>query len=181
MKISKRLVIFSLAALVLLPVLTVNKVEAQAFLSDDQLRRIVANCTSAKSTLNQLHASDALLRVNRGQLYESLANRLMNNFNNRLSSNSLDAKGLLLVTTNYKAGLETFRSSYQTYERQLSAALRIDCTKQPADFYVATEDAREKRTKVHENVLKLHQYIDDYRSAVNDFFINYQRVTKDNS
>jgi hypothetical protein len=177
MKISKRLIIFSLAALMLLPLLTVRKAEAQAFLDDSQLQRIAANCTSAKSTLNQLHASDALLRVNRGQLYELLSNRLMNNFNTRLTSNSLDAKGLLLVTTNYKSGLEAFRSSYQAYERQLSVALRIDCTKQPADFYAATEDAREKRAKVHEDVLKLHQYLDDYRAAINDFFINYQRVT----
>lgn len=181
MKQVKRLVIFGFVVSVLLPILTVNKVEAQAFLTDDQLARIVVNCTSAKSTLNQLHASDALLRVNRGQMYEALGSRLMNNFNIRLTSNSLDAKGLLLVTTNYRAALETFRSSYQAYEIQLSAAIKVDCAKQPAAFYVATEDAREKRAKVHEDVVKLHQYIDDYRAAVNDFFINFERVTGDNS
>lgn len=176
MKLPTRLIIFGIVASALVLAVASSSVNAQGTLTDEQLRRISANCLSAKSTLNQLHASDALLRVNRGQLYESIGAKLMNNFNSRLTSNNLDAKGLLLVTTSYRTALETFRSDYQAYERQLSVAIRTDCDKEPAAFHLAVEDAREKRAKVHTDVVRLHQYIDDYRSAVNDFFLNYERV-----
>lgn len=176
MKMPVRLLIIGLVATVFLSIIGLTpKVEAQAILSDDQLQRISTNCQSIKNTLNQLHATDALLRVNRGQIYEAMGAKLMNNFNIRLSSNNLDNQGLLVVTSAYQSALTTFRSDYQSYERQLSAAIRIDCEKQPSEFHFAIEDARDKRDKVHTDVVRLHQYIDDYRSAVNDFLINYER------
>lgn len=181
MKLPFRLVTLGLIAALLLPVLTLQNVSAQSSLTEEQLQRISANCLAAKTTLNQLHASDALLRVNRGQIYESMGAKLMNNFNGRLSSNSLDNKGLLLVTTSYKGALDSFRLDYQAYERQLSAAIKVDCNKQPAEFHDAVEDARTKRAKVHADVIRLHQYIDDYRSAVSDFLINFERVSGSNS
>lgn len=176
MKLPSRLIVFGFIASLLMLGVVSTSASAQTTLTDEQLRRISANCLSAKSTLNQLHASDALLRVNRGQLYEAIGAKLMNNFNNRLTSNNLDAKGLLLVTTNYQTALTTFRSDYQAYERQLAAAIRIDCDKEPLAFHLAVEDARDKRAKVHVDVVRLHQYIDDYRSAVNDFYINFERT-----
>lgn len=179
MKSSARLITIGLIAALLLPILTYSNANAQVSLTDDQIQRIKANCLTAKSTLNQLHASDALLRVNRGQIYESMSARLMNSFNGRLESNNLDTRGLTLVTNSYKGALESFRLDYQAYERQLSAAIKIDCTKEPVEFHEAVLDAREKRTKVHNDVIRLHQYIDDYRSAVNDFMINFERVSGD--
>jgi hypothetical protein len=179
MKLPSRLIAFGVVASLLVLVVASTTTKAQSTLSDEQLQRISANCLSAKSSLTQLHASDALLRVNRGQLYESIGAKLMNNFNTRLTSNSLDARGLQLVTTNYKAALETFRSDYQAYERKVSDAIRIDCVEEPLAFYLAIEDARDKREKVHTDVARLHQYINDYRSAVNDFLINFERVSGD--
>ena len=181
MKLPVRLIAFGLVAALLLPVLAFRDVNAQQALTEEQLQRISANCQAAKTTLNQLHASDALLRVNRGQIYESMSAKLMDNFNNRLTSNSLDAKGLVAVTTSYKNALATFRLDYQAYERQLAAAIKVDCDKEPAQFHAAVEDAREKRSKVHTDVVRLHQYIDDYRTTVNDFYLNFQRVAGDNS
>lgn len=158
-------------------------VGAQTFavtqLSEEQKTQIKDNCVAVKSTLNQLHASDALLRVNRGQIYESVGAKLMNRFNGRLSSNGLDIKGLSLVSTNYQTALSNFRSDYQSYERQLSTAIAIDCTKDPQAFHLALEDARAKRKVVHDDVVKLHRYIDDYRSAVNDFKLNFERLSGD--
>jgi len=151
-----------------------------ADLTDEQLARISANCLTIKSSLNQLHASDALLRVNRGQIYESMGTKLMDSFNSRLGSNSLDNKGLTAVTDSYQTALTTFRNDYRTYEQQLAATIRIDCSTQPASFHDSLENARTKREKVHTDVLRLHQYIDDYRSTVNDFMLNFDRVTGSN-
>lgn len=148
-----------------------------ADLTAEQYGRIQANCTTIIGSLNQLHASDALLRVNRGQLYESIGTKLMNSFNGRLGNNSLDNKGLVAVTNSYQSTLATFRTDYQAYEQQLSAAMRIDCTKDPSGFHVALESARTKRATVRTDIIRLNQYIDDYRSAINDFMLNFERVT----
>jgi len=176
MNIRARLVVFGLVAALLLSTLGLKNTSA-ADLTDEQLARINANCLTIKGSLNQLHASDALLRVNRGQIYESMGTKLMNNFNGRLGSNGLDNKGLTAVTDSYQTALSTFRADYQTYERQLSVAIRVDCTKDAMGFHDAIEDARIKRAKVHTDVQRLHQYIDDYRLSINDFMLNFERVT----
>ena len=168
--------LFTLAALVALPFAAVQNASA-ADLTEQQIGLIRANCLSIKGSLAQLHASDALLRVNRGQIYESMGTKLMNSFNNRLNNNSLDNKGLVAVAGSYQTALATFRTDYQAYEQQLSALIKIDCAKDPVGFHASLEQARLKRATVRTDVLRLHQYIDDYRSAVNDFMLNFERVT----
>jgi len=176
MKLRARLIVLSLIATMVFSFVGLQGVSAQSDLSEEQLKRISSNCLSIKNSLNQLHASDALLRVNRGQLYDSIGSKLMNNFNSRLSSNNLDNKGLQATTNGYQTALTTFRNDYQLYERQLTATIRIDCDKSPAEFHNAIEDARVKRAKVHTDVLRLNLYIDDYRTGVNDFLINFERI-----
>lgn len=174
-----RLAVFTLVTASLLSVFVFRNSNA-VDLSAEQTGRISANCLSIKGSLNQLHASDALLRVNRGQIYESVGSKLMGNFNARLSNNSLDNKGLVVVANEYQTALTTFRSDYQAYEKQLSVAIKIDCTKDPTGFHTALEDARTKRGLVHADVVHLNEYIHDYRSAVNDFMLNFERVTGKN-
>lgn len=146
-------------------------------LSPDQIERVKSNCVSIKNSINQLHATDALLRVNRGQLYESMASKLMDNFNSRLSQNSLDNKAMTTVTSNYRTALTKFRTDYIAYEQKLSEAIRIDCTQQPNTFHNTILEARKLRATVHEDVKKLHRVIDDYRSSVGDFLLNYERLS----
>ena len=147
-------------------------------LTPEQTARVKANCSSIKTSLNQLHASDALLRVNRGQMYESVASKLMDSFNTRLGTNRLDNKAMTTVTTNYRTALNTFRTDYIAYEQKLSEAIRIDCVAQPNTFHNTIVETRELRKTVHDDVVKLHRIIDDYRSSVNDFLLNYERVSE---
>lgn len=147
-------------------------------ITDQQIQRIRTNCVSAKSTLNQLHASDALLRVNRGQLYESMSTKLMDRFNTRAARNNFSNTGLVTATVAYGHTLDTFRTDYQAYEEQLSTALGIDCTKQPVEFYDAVDAARTKRNQVHGDIVQLDAYIDQYRSELTNFETNYQRATQ---
>jgi len=179
MKTYARLAVFTLVAATLLATFAFKNSYAEE-LSDEQKTRIQANCLSIKGSLNQLHASDALLRVNRGQVYESVGTKLMNSFNSRLANNGLDNKGLVVVGGEYQTVLATFRTDYQLYERQLSAAIRIDCEKTPSEFHTALEDARAKRAAVYDDVQRLNETIDDYRTAVGDFMLNFQRVTGKN-
>ncbi|MES2630619.1 MAG: hypothetical protein V4611_01560 [Patescibacteria group bacterium] len=147
-------------------------------LTAEQVEHIRSNCVSIKNTLNQLHASDALLRVNRGQVYESMAGKLMDPFNSRLNNNRLDNKATSVVLTSYRTSLDTFRTDYKNYEEKLSSSIRTDCTSDPEAFYLKIEEARILRAKVHEDVVKLHRYIDDYRTAVSDFLLNFERLSE---
>lgn len=173
------LILVSIAVATVLVGVSSQTAHAQSTaLTTDQISQIRNNCTTTKSTLSQLHASDALLRVNRGQIYESIASKLMDPFNSQLGNNRLDSRATSAVTASYRTTLDTFRNDYRLYEEKLSSAIRIDCANQPELFYGTIEQARTYRDKVHEDVLKLHRYIDDYRSAVGDFLINFERVSQ---
>jgi len=150
----------------------------QAALTDEQLAKIQTNCVTIKNTLSQLHASDALLRVNRGQMYESMASKLMDTFNNRLSANRLDTRATATVTSTYRGLLDTFRQNYKLYEQKVTEAIRTDCTKDPQRFHTIVTQARELRTTVHGDVQRLHRSIDDYRNAVTDFKLNFERESR---
>jgi hypothetical protein len=177
MKLPARLLTLTAIGAVIFSILGSVSASAQATLTDDQLQKISANCLTIKSTLNQLKATDALLRVNRGQMYEAMVSKLMERFNGRLTNNDLDARATTVVASSYRTALQKFRDDYSTYERLLVAAIAVDCSTKPAEFHAAVELARDARFTVHDDVNSLHRYIDDYRSAVSDFMLNYQRVT----
>lgn len=176
----RRIVFVALASLLtvglLLP-LTGNSAHAED-LTPDQVAKVKSNCVSIKNSLSQLHATDALLRVNRGQVYESMATKLMDTFNDRLAGNRLDNKAMTTVTTSYRSALNTFRSDYIAYEQKLSEAIRIDCSSQPNTFHTTVQEARTLRSQVHEDVLRLHRLIDDYRTSVSGFLLNYERLSE---
>lgn len=167
-----------LAAGIVASLASVARAQSDTSLTDEQRERVVANCVVIKNSLAQLHASDALLRVNRGQVYESLANNLMEPFNDRLDSNSLDNAAMTTVTTQYRAALTTFRTDYIAYEQKLSEALKTDCASRPDQFHQAVLSARTLRATVHGDVQKLHRSIDDYGLSVGDFLLNYERVSQ---
>jgi len=174
MRKSRRLIILGLLVTAVMSAILLGTVSAEEPpTTDAQISRIRTNCSAVKNTLTQLHVNDALLRVNRGQLYESIATKLMSSFNSRVSGNSLDASGLVIITSSYNNTLNTFRTDYQAYEIQLSAALRIDCTKEPVAFYDSVAAARTKRTHVHNDVLALNQSIYDYQGAFTTFATNF--------
>lgn len=142
-------------------------------MTNEHMERIKDNCQQANRTLRQLHASDALLRVNRGQLYDLLSTKLMARMNSRLALNRLDASNLVAVTANFDRTLGEFRTNYKVYEEQLSATIKIDCQEKPAQFYDAVRESRELRSKVHESVRKLTEYLMEYDRQFKDFRSRY--------
>ncbi len=141
--------------------------------TDAQIQLVQNNCVALKSTLNQLHASDALLRVNMGQLYESMVIKLMNGFNGRIENNNLNNNDLVSETKKYNSILDNFRNDYQAYEEKLSAAINADCQNHPVSFYNAISTARTYRDKVHADVVRLNQSIEQYQSTTDQFESDY--------
>lgn len=147
----------------------VVKAQSQPPMTEAHITRIRDNCVEAQSTLSQLHASDALLRVNRGQLYESISTKLMAPLNSRIALNKLDGSSLVSTTVDYETTLDKFRSDYQQYEQTLSSALQINCTKQPVTFYDDVQKARADRTQVHNDIVALETLIEKYRTEFEAF------------
>lgn len=162
-------------ALGALPVVRADSPE----MDDAHIRRIQADCLIAQSTLNRVHESDALLRVNRGQLYESISTKLMAALNSRIALNRRDDSKLSAITATYEQDLNTFRSNYQVYEEQLSTAMKIDCTKQPVAFYDAVTLARTERNTVHDSILTLNTEIKEYSTAFDEFKAAYLAAGKE--
>lgn len=168
----KRFIIFIalLASTIGGGIATQSLVRAQATpMTEAHIERIRGNCVKAQSTLTRLHASDALLRVNRGQLYELISTKLMAPFNSRVALNRLNGASLVTVATNYESQLAAFRISYQQYEEAMSGVLRINCKNQPVAFYDSVGDTRMKRKKVNDSTLQLQQTVQQYKAEFEKF------------
>lgn len=143
-------------------------------MTDAHVERIQANCNAAQRTLQQLHASDGPLRVNRGQIYDSISTKLMTRLNSRLALNKLDASVLVKITSQYDKALSAFRSNYKLYDNQMSAVLSIDCRKQPVAFYDAVTKARQLRGSVHGDVTDMRRLIVEYQKAFDAFHLQFK-------
>lgn len=148
--------------------------EDVAPMTDEHIARIRANCVDAQAALFQLHASDAGLRVNRGQIYESISTKLMAPFNSRIVLNRISDENLLTTAAEYDKQLLAFRQQYQQYEEAMSATLRINCVNQPVAFYDRVADTRAKRKLTHETTVELHKTIQKYSSEVETYAKNFQ-------
>lgn len=172
--ISRLSILCVLTALFVNSVCFINLSAEDSEMTDQEIELIRNNCTLTKTTLNQLHSSDALLRVNSGQIYESIATKLMKRFNDRLDNNHYGNANFVSVTDSYESTLDKFRSDYIAYEEQLYRAINTDCQKQPVTFYDTISLARSKRAMVYGDVVSLNQYIDQYRTTVEQFKADYQ-------
>ena len=162
-------------------VLSLAAVQLTAFAADSdqptaaEISQIQTNCGTIQSSLTRIHANDALQRVNRGQLYESIAANLMAPFNSRVSLNRLDSTTLVSITNNFQIHLSDFRSTYQTYEQLLSATMKIDCGKDPVKFYQSLEQARTARADVYQATARLTTDIKQYKHAFENFAKSYDK------
>lgn len=158
----KRLALGSLLIAGLIALLSAPLFAQSATMTEEHIERIRANCVEAQSTLTQLHKSDALLRVNRGQLYESIATKLMTPLNSRIALAKLDNSSFTLLTVTYDQQLAQFRTSYKEYEEATAKTLRINCINQPVAFYDSVADARAKRQLVFSSNAALQKTIEEY-------------------
>lgn len=143
--------------------------DSALLLSDDQISQVRANCVSSQATLTRIHENDGLMRVNLGQQYEGISTRLMTPLNGRIALNKLDGIELAKTTVAYNKEIDTFRNLYQDYEQTVTTALQMNCRNQPVGFYDSVMLARDKRQMVHESVIKLQEYVKQYRAQFTDF------------
>jgi hypothetical protein len=165
----KRAIVFSLAILVACTGPVVRAEDQSLVLTDEQIGLIRTNCVETQSTLERVHASDALARVNLGQRYETISTKLMAPMNSRIALNRLDGLDLAKTTVDFNTQLDDFRSLYQQYEQTLLRTIQLKCRDQPVAFYDTLSLARNHREAVHESVKKLNGLIIQYGTQYEAF------------
>ena len=135
-------------------------------LSDKHRKHIQANCQTVRSTMSRLHANDGPTYVNRNQTYFSISDKLIARFNGRLALSSYDMTQFARLARDYNAALSNFRIVYGRYDDAMSRLVKLDCQKQPEQFYNAAASARERRTELHEATAKINDMIQQYGQAV---------------
>lgn len=138
-------------------------------LTDDHITRIQTNCQSAIATLNQIHANDTPVYINRNQAYFSISDKLIARLNSRLALNRYDTAPLVKIANEYNAELAKFRVAYKQYDTAMADLVKRNCSRQPVAFYDTVAEARKQRAAVHAVIAKLHTIIEQYRTAVDTF------------
>lgn len=138
----------------------------QANLTSSQIAIIKANCLSAQSTLNRIHANDALSRVHLGQEYETISTKFMAPMNSRIALAKLDNVDLTKTTVDFNSKLNDFRSLYKQYEETMLHAIQVKCIDQPEDFYSSLIQAQADRRSVRESVAGLASLVTQYKQQV---------------
>lgn len=149
-------------------------------LTDEHIAHIKNNCPTAIATLGQLHANDGPVFVNRNQAYFSISDKLIARLNSRLALNRFDTTPLAKVASEYNSALAEFRTSFKRYDDSMKSVTRMNCVKQPAQFYDDIAEARDLRGNVNQAIKKLHAKINDYRDAINTFEEKYQERLRGN-
>lgn len=144
-------------------------------LSEQKLQSINTRCIQIKTSLTQLHTTDALLRVNRGQAYTSISSGLMAKLNSRIALNRLDGAELVRITTQYETHYENFRFAYQDYSDAFEELRKIDCREKPREFYEKLVDVRETRLLVNETTKRLTADISTYGTAFGEFKKSFEQ------
>lgn len=142
---------------------------AQTSLPEEQIERISRNCVTVQTMLSRLHASDALLRVNRGRLYENISTKLMAPLNSRIALSRLEGLKLTATTLEYDRQIDVFRASYIAYEEAMSHTLKINCAEKPVEFYESIVSTREKRQRLHADTETLTTLIEAYKAEFEAF------------
>ncbi len=167
----KRLLIVAVAVASLLFV--VPNSHAEVIITQRQTKAIRTHCVENQASLNQLHQSDAFLRIDRGNLYRTISDKLMTPLNTRLAANKLDGGALISITKEFNDQYKRFYANYITYDTALAKLLNVDCTKEPVRFYNALLDTREARQQLGESNDALVQLIRDYKNQFDDFYVAY--------
>lgn len=173
MKKNSLLILFGIISATLLVGVFSHQSHAEVIITENQIATIKARCVENQASLNQLHQTDAFLRIDRGNLYRTVSDKLMVPLNKRIASHKLDGGKLVQIAADFDDEYKNFYDAYIAYDTALSNLLRIDCTKEPVAFYTALMKARTARQTLNESNQKLVQLMRDYKAEFDAFKTNF--------
>lgn len=143
--------------------------DASVQISDQQAAQVRQACKPAQSILQRLQTTDVATRVNRGQIYENLLNRLITPFDSRVSLNRYDATALNGAAIAIGQKFTQFKTDYVQYSDDFSQLLTYNCQSDPRGFYAVLVTTRNDRTAVSNDINNIKSAIDRYTGAFTSF------------
>ena len=137
--------------------------------TNEQIVKVVNNCSAIKKHLTKLHSTDALKRVNLGQNYESISSDMMAKFNTRIVINKLNGSELVYSAADFSENMKYFRDNYKIYEQELKKLQDMDCASNGREFYFQLEKVRYQRKELNYNVSRLKEIANDYKKQLATF------------
>lgn len=162
-----------------LAVLASQSTHAEIIITPEQTTAIKTHCVENQAVLNQLHQTDAFLRIDRGNLYRTISDKLMVPLNRRLAANRLDGGSLTNITADFNREYNRFYKAYISYDNAITKLLGIDCTKEPVAFYNALLEARVSRAVLNSSNQRLVQLARDYKVEFDTFRTQFLREQVD--
>lgn len=169
------LLIVALLAVPLVSVSVVRAQEASPMISQEKITKIRDRCIENQAALNQLHQTDLFLRNNRGELYQTISEKLMVPFSRRLAANQLDGGVFLDLSASFRTEYITFNRAFIDYDNALTKVLAVDCTREPVAFYNELLNAREKRQVLSTSNQALMDIIRRYSTAFSDYRTQFEK------
>ena len=142
--------------------------QASLSLSDDKLEAIRTRCSNSQFALQQIEKRDAVSRINRGRAYDQML-RQISAFNSRFAYNKINMPDLVQITSDLQNAVNDFRSSYDTYDNDITSALKIDCKQEPSQYYGYIVQARNDRAAIGEKVKAITEFTAKYRNAISSY------------
>lgn len=130
---------------------------------------ITMNCLDVKIKLSKIYEQDGLHRVNAGQIYDTVSNRLMAKLNAKIVNDRLDGSDLIKSAAAFEEALVDFREEYHTYGAAMSRLLKSDCKSHQQTFYLHLTEVRNGRKAVHESVTAITTAAKEYLEAFRKF------------
>ena len=157
--------------LIVLPVTLAGRLTSPAIWaepSEATYQNVSLNCEVVKLRLKQVQINDSLTRVNYGQAYESVIEKVLTPANTRLVANRYDASKLVSATTKFDEGLRRFRETYRAYKTKLDELVASDCKNNPIEFYSKLEVVRTARTGLNHQLAELNNQLNDYKISIKE-------------
>ena len=156
----------SLLVAMAVAVISTPFVRAQTMpLDDAKLQAVQDQCQDIQKSIIDTQQSDKLARINRGHIYETTL-QLLVNFNARVISNKVDAPELLTITGDYQTERKKFSELYTKYDDSITALVAMDCKPQPTEFYEKLTEIRTQRSQLNASVAAIDSLIEKYESIV---------------
>ncbi len=112
-------------------------------------------CVRIKGDLLNLKHDDAKARTHLGYYFETILNKFIVPLNMRLVENSITGSATIDIQGQFAEMLQTFKSDYTAYQKELDNLVAVNCEENTKDFYPKLEVVRSKRQTVAQDVLRL--------------------------
>lgn len=174
MKMHQKISLLALIVTGATTIMVASTSRAELVVSKAQINAIKEHCVANQASLNQLHQTDAFLRIDRGNLYKTISDKLMVPLNRRIAANGLDGGLLVATTAQFNNEYKRFYAKYISYDTAISNLLSIDCTREPVSFYDALVKAREARTELNSSTQRLVDLARQYKTQFDTFRTNFR-------